>query len=267
MSAFPDLPRALAGSTAYAERGKGEPLLFIHGVGMRAEAWTPQIAEFSSTHRVVALDLIGHGRSALSPVPKDLGDYVAQARGLTEALGLSGVTVIGHSLGALVALGLALDRPGSVRRVAALNAVYCRDAESRHAVEARAAEIASKGDAGDVEVPLRRWFGEAADPRYADVHAAVKGWLLGVNPQGYAAAYRVFAMSDRAHEGRLQGLSMPALFATGPGDPNSTPAMSEAMAAEAPKARAEIIAGARHMMNLVEVDEVNAMLRRFIGDA
>jgi pimeloyl-ACP methyl ester carboxylesterase len=231
---------------------------------MRAEAWTPQIAEFSRDRRVVAMDLIGHGQSAFSPVPNDLRDYVAQAHALTEVLGLSGVTVVGHSLGALVALGLALDHPERIARVAALNAVYCRDAESRRAVEARAAEIEAKGDAGDVEVPLRRWFGEAADPRFTDVHAAVKRWLLGVNPKGYAAAYRIFAVSDRAHAGRLGNLAMPALFATGPGDPNSTPAMSEAMAAEAPRARARIIPGARHMMNLVEVPEMNAMLRRFL---
>ncbi|MGE0210872.1 MAG: alpha/beta fold hydrolase [Parvibaculaceae bacterium] len=264
MSAFPDLPRRFAGTTAYVEEGKGEPLLFIHGVGMRAEAWTPQIAEFSSTHRVIAMDLLGHGQSAVAPRPERLGDYVAQARSLTETLGLSHVTLVGHSLGALVALGFALDHPEATARVAALNAVYCRDAESRRAVEARAAEIASKGDAGDVEVPLKRWFGDASDPRYTDVHAAVKRWLLGVNPEGYAAAYRIFAMSDRAHAGRLPDLAVPALFATGPGDPNSTPAMSQAMAAEAPKARAEIIPGARHMMSLVEVDEVNAMLRRFL---
>lgn len=266
MSAFPDLPRAFAGTTAYAEKGEGEPLLLIHGVGMRAEAWTPQIEEFSKGRRVVALDLLGHGRSALSPVPRGLKDYVAQVHTLVGVLGLGPVAVVGHSLGALVALGFGLDHPGCVSRVAALNGVYRRDAESRRAVEARAAEIASKGDAGDVEVPLKRWFGEATDPRSADVHAAVRGWLLGVNAEGYAAAYRVFAMSDRAHEGRLEGLAVPALFATGPGDPNSTPVMSEAMAAEAPRGRAEIIPGARHMMNLVEVAEVNAMLHRFLGD-
>ncbi|MNU07221.1 hypothetical protein D3C72_2527110 [compost metagenome] len=54
---------------------------------------------------------------------------------------------------------------------------------------------------------------------------------------------------------------------TGEGDPNSSPAMSQAMAALAPHGRAEIVPGARHMMNLTDAAEVNARLLRFIAAA
>ena len=45
------------------DRGAGEPLLLVHGVGLRAEAWQPQIDRFADRFRVIAVDLPGHGES------------------------------------------------------------------------------------------------------------------------------------------------------------------------------------------------------------
>ena len=265
MSAFPALARAIAGGTAYADRGSGEPLVLIHGVGMRAEAWTPQIAHFSRSRRVVALDLPGHGMSAPAPAGATLAHYVDAAAGLIETLDLSRVALAGHSLGALVAIGVALERPDRIASLIAFNAVYCRDPESRRAVERRADEIAASGSVGDVEVPLARWFGTEPDAAAEASREAAGAWLQAVDPAGYAAAYGAFARSDEAHRGRLGALAIPALFATGDLDPNSTPAMSRAMAMAAPRGEALVLEGSRHMMNLVEADAVNAMMDRFLA--
>ena len=63
------LPRKkTAGGTAYHEAGSGEPVVLIHGVGMRLEAWAPQIKSLSGGHRVIAVDMPGHGGSAKLPV-------------------------------------------------------------------------------------------------------------------------------------------------------------------------------------------------------
>jgi flavin reductase (DIM6/NTAB) family NADH-FMN oxidoreductase RutF len=59
---------------------------------------------------------------------------------------------------------------------------------------------------------------------------------------------------------------MPALFATGSLDPNSTPAMALAMAAAAPRGEALILEGQRHMMNLVEPDAINQALRKLLAE-
>ncbi|MGF6478327.1 alpha/beta fold hydrolase [Paraburkholderia sp. JPY419] len=47
----------------YLEQGSGEPLVLIHGVGMQALAWYPQIEGLSSGLRVISVDMPGHGRS------------------------------------------------------------------------------------------------------------------------------------------------------------------------------------------------------------
>ncbi len=244
---------------AWLERGEGEALLLIHGVGLNAEAWAPQIAALSETHRVIALDMPGHGGSALAG--PELADYVDQARALLDHLGLAAANVVGHSMGGLVAIGLALAHPNRVLRLGVLNSVHERSPEARQAVEARAAEIAAHGTCGDIEQPIRRWLGAGETP----LHQQVRGWLSAINPAAYACAYRVFATGDRLFSGRLGALQMPSLFATGADDPNSTPQMAEAMAAAVPRGTAAVLPGQRHMMNLVDPQGTNRLIRDLLS--
>lgn len=237
----------------------GAPVLLIHGVGMRAEAWGPQIVALASDHRVIAVDMPGHGESDALPGDPRLPDYVAWAARVIEALGLGPVSVAGHSMGSLIAGGLAVERPDLVARAALLNGVHRRDATARAAVMARANELAS--GVVEVEAPLSRWFGTDED----DVRDQVAGWLRAVSPTGYAAAYRAFAEGDTVYADRLGQVRCPLLVLTGDGDANSTPAMSKAMATMAPQGRAVVIAGHRHMVNLTAPDAVTAEMKRWLA--
>ena len=96
--------RQSLGGTTFIEAGSGEPLLLIHGVGMNV--WRPQIEAFAATHRVIAIDMLGHGGSVLPPADATLDDYVQQARRLLDDLGIASANVVGHSMGGLVAMGL-----------------------------------------------------------------------------------------------------------------------------------------------------------------
>lgn len=238
--------------------GAGAPVLLIHGVGMRAEAWEPQFAALSTDHLVIAVDMPGHGESDPLPGHPMLPDFVAWAARVVQALGAGPVSVVGHSMGALVAAGLAVEHPDLVQRVALLNAVFRRDAAARSAVLARAAEVGA-GHAG-IEAPLARWFG----PEDGAIRARVAGWLGGVSVAGYAAAYRAFADGDSTYADRLALIGCPLLAMTADGDANSTPAMSRAMADLAPLGRAVVIAGHRHMANLTAPERVTAELRDWL---
>ena len=99
--------RQVRNGIAFLEKGEGEPLLLIHGVGLNAEAWGPQIEALSDTHRVIALDMPGHGGSALTG--GELAAYVAQAVTLLDALGIPSANVVGHSMGAATALAIASE--------------------------------------------------------------------------------------------------------------------------------------------------------------
>lgn len=236
----------------------GPAVLLIHGVGMRAEAWAPQADALATDYRLFAVDMPGHGGSDPLPGQPGLADYVAWAARVIRALDAGPVAVIGHSMGALVAAGLAVDYPDLVTRVALLNGVDVRSPDASAAVRARATEIAA--GKGDITAPLARWFG----PVDSDVRERVAGWLHTVPPAGYAAAYRAFAEGDTVYAGRLAAIRCPVLALTADGDANSTPAMSEAIAARVADGRAVVVAGHRHMVNLTAPDVVTAELRRWL---
>lgn len=250
----------------------GEPLVLIHGVGMCARAWAPQIAALAATHRVFAVDMPGHGvghgvghgngHGRTSPLPDgaSLPDYVAWAARVILSFGCGAVNVAGHSMGALIAGGLAAEYPELIRRVAVLNAVHRRTPEARAAVIARADQIAM-GQI-DIDTPLKRWFSDSAADRA--VRPQVARWLQSVDPAGYAAAYRAFATGDDVYADRWEAITCPALVLTGDGDANSTPDMTRTMAASAPRGRAIVIEGHRHMVNLTAPDRVTAALRDWL---
>ena len=233
--------------TAYRLAGRGPTVVLVHGVGMGQEVWEAQVADLSRDHCVLAYDFLGHGGSDPAPGDADLDDYVTQLERLLDRLDLGPAVVVGHSMGGLVALGLALRRPERVRLLVALNTVFERDPESRRAVEARAAALRERGAAATVEATLDRWFGAAPEGAQAAARATARHLLERVDATGYATAYRVFATADDRFAGRLGDLAVPAVFATGEMDPNSTPSMSRRMAEAAPQGEAVILEeGAAH---------------------
>lgn len=242
--------------TAFAETGSGEPLVLIHGVGMRLEAWAPQMAALGQTHRVIAVDMPGHGESRALPQGAGLEAFVDWISVVLDDLGLGNVSIAGHSMGALIAGGAAATLGKKIARVALLNGVYRRDASARAAVMARAAEI--RDGMIDFDGPLLRWFGE--DSRNSDIYKLTRDWLSSVDPEGYASAYHAFATGDGTYADCWPQIHCPALFLTGSDDPNSTPIMAQAMAQATPAGYAVLIDGHRHMVNLTAPDEVNAIL-------
>lgn len=249
-------PRSEVAGLAAIVEGDGPDILLIHGVGLRAEAFSAQSRALAAHFRVTSLDMPGHGDSPGLNDPRDLSAYVAAlAPTLPDRC-----VVAGHSMGAMLALELAARHPDRVAGVAALNAIYRRSPEAAAAVQARATSLSPPFDH---EPTLTRWFGSEESRE----RAACAEWLGSVEPTGYAAAYRVFALSDGPSDQALQNLACPALFITGADEPNSTPAMSLQMAALAPRGRAEIIAGAAHMMPMTHPAPVNAALLALAREA
>ncbi|MGP9790329.1 alpha/beta fold hydrolase [Roseinatronobacter sp. NSM] len=241
--------------------GQGTPVLLIHGVGLCAEAWAPQFDAFAADHRVIAVDMPGHGASDRLPGTPVLADFVAWAAQVIMALDCGPVAVVGHSMGALIATGLAVEHPQLVSCAALLNPVYQRSAAARAAVMERAAQIAAADF--DPEAPLDRWF----DPEEGELRMLTSQWLRQNSPEGYGAAYRAFAAGDSVYAGRIAQISCPLLALTGANDLNSTPAMATALADAAPFGRAVIIDGHRHMVHLTAPDVVSQELRNWLVPA
>lgn len=245
---------------SYLEAGKGAPLVLIHGVGMNAESWFPQIETLSAHFRVIAVDMPGHGESEAFSRSVALPDYVAWLAEFLNQRPESRFAVAGHSMGALITAGLAIDHPEQVSHAIVISGVYRRSDAARQAVLQRAQELAA-GDA-QLDSPLTRWFGD--DERETALRERVGAWLQQVNVQGYAAAYQAFASGDEVYADRWDEMQCPVLVLTGELDANSNPQMARAMADAAPFGQAMIIANARHMVNLTDADRVSQEMMAFL---
>lgn len=253
--------------TAWSSYGAGNPVVLVHGVGMDQRVWAPQVAALMRTHQVTVYDMLGHGRSVLPAQVADIGDYAQQLRELIAHLGLQRPHIVGHSMGALIALEMGVKHGAECRSITALNGVYCRSVEQRESIIARAEELQRFGKSNNLDGTLERWFGAPVPPELVPAAELSRQLLDAVDWQGYATAYSIFSRSDARHQGLLRNIAVPTLFATGEGDPNSTPAMSAAMHQEVPGSRLEILAGQRHMMCLVAVEQVNTLLSQFMAQA
>ncbi|MFK7753757.1 MAG: alpha/beta fold hydrolase [Sedimentitalea sp.] len=236
------LPRSeLAPGLSGWRAGSGPDLVLIHGVGLRAEAWGALIPLLTPHARLHVIDMPGHGTSAPPDAPGLDGFTPPIANYINQLPGPAGV--VGHSMGAMIALDLAAKLPDRIIHVAALNAIFERSAPATAAVKARAQSLSSTAP-GDPGATLTRWFGPDHN---TDMARACADWLTSCDPASYKAAYTVFATHPGPSRTQLANLTCPALFLTGADEPNSTPQMTHQMADLAPNATAIILENAAHM--------------------
>lgn len=99
------------GRVCYIDEGSGPALLFVHGIGASMTNWAPNIEFFRRGYRVIALDLPGFGKSGFADNDCTVEHFCGAILGLLEHLGVENGSVIGNSLGGLIALHMTLEHP------------------------------------------------------------------------------------------------------------------------------------------------------------
>ncbi len=107
----------------YLERGRGEPLLLIHGLGSTGADWAFQVPALERRFRVIVPDLPGCGHSARPRGGCSIANFAASLWALSDHLGESRINIVGFSMGGAVALEMALQRPDAVGRLALINSL------------------------------------------------------------------------------------------------------------------------------------------------
>lgn len=244
----------------YSVFGCGEPLVFIHGVGMQALAWHPQIEYFKDSYQVIAVNMAGHNGSDSLAEGATLPDFVSWFNDVFDALGLKQATVIGHSMGALIAQGFSIAYPEKVTSLALLNIVSERSKEAQQSVKQRAQKL-HNGET-TIDSTLERWFDN--NPAEANIEKTVKNYLMSVDKMGYFITYNAFAHGDNVYTQEWPSVKCPVLLITGEFDKNSSPDMSEKLGKIIPNGQVKIILGHKHMVNLTAADEINQVIDEWL---
>jgi len=131
----------------YEIHGRGQPLLLLHGGLGSIDMFEPGLPEFAKHRLVIAVDLHGHGRTGLGDRPISLpamGDDMAT---VVKQLGYDSVDVLGYSMGGGVALRMAIQHPGAVRRLVLVSTPFAQDGFFPEMLPQQAAVGAAMADA------------------------------------------------------------------------------------------------------------------------
>ncbi len=245
--------------------GQGPPLVLLHGWAMHGGLWGPVAEDLARGHRVVLVDLPGHGLS-----PPVAAELEAWAAAVEAVLPPEPVRLAGWSLGGLVALALASRLGGRIERLAlvASNPCFVRRPGWPHGVApellADFAAALQSDPAGTVQrfLALQCRGADGGRETLRVLRAALAARPVP-EPAVLAAGLRLLEGTDL--RGRLAALSMPVLFLGGGRDTLVPAAALETAAAGVPRARVEVIEGAGHAPFLSHPEHCAAALEAFFA--
>lgn len=233
--------------------GSGPPVLLLHGFTGTARMWSAQIDAWSVEHRVIAPDLLGHGGS---DAPSDPAAYALeqQADSLADLLMLLEATptdIVGYSMGARLALVLALRQPRSVARLILESpSAGIADEGERSARREADERLAQELERDGIDAFVARWEALPIFAGHADLPADIERHQRAERrrhtPAGLAGSLRGAGQGAMSplHE-RLPLVTTPTLVVAGALDDTGL-ARARTVSDGLPDARLEVIAGAGH---------------------
>lgn len=254
------------------ELGNGNPLILLHGFTGSSQSWWPVLDRFADGHRLIAIDLIGHGQSEAPPNPeryefeRALAD-LAEIAGQLEAVP---ATWLGYSMGGRLALGVALRYPALVSRLIVESASPGIDDATERAARRQAdAALASRIDREGIEAFVEAW---EALPLWSSQHNVAHSALLrqreirlANRPLGLANSLRGMGQgSQPSLWNGLARLEAPTLLIAGELD-NKFAGIASRMAARLPNTTLAIVPGAGHAVHLERPDDYVATVDTFLS--
>jgi 3-oxoadipate enol-lactonase len=257
--------RANGGVIHYRDEGPraGRAIVFINALGADLRIWDDVAALLSRDFRVVRYDKRGHGLSESGPDQYDMADYARDLAGLIESLGVVRATIVGLSIGGLIAQELYRQRPDMFANLALSDtAAKIGDDASW---DARIAAVDAGGVEAIADAVLERWFTADFRTRRADELVGWRTMLVRTPKQGYLAACGALKRADlKVSAGAIKTKT---LCLVGDQDGSTPVALVRETAALISGASFEVIAGAGHIPGIEKPETTAALLARHAEEA
>lgn len=254
---------------AVEDRGRGQPVLLVHGFPLDHAMWEAQIESLGQHYRVIAPDLRGFGRSDPLPAGCAAVTMARFADDLAELLAALGVeapaAVCGLSMGGYVAWEFWRRHRARLGKLILCDTRAAPDTpEARATRFQNAARALAEGTAFLADTLLPRLVAPETLRADAEITARLRQWVTTASPQTVAAALRGMACRSDARPW-LGAIDCPTLVLVGQHDAISPPDEMQALAAQIPRARFEIIPAAGHMAPMENPSATNAALLAFLA--
>lgn len=246
----------------FIAHGEGRPLLLIHGLGAASFVWEPIIEPLGTRRSVVAPDLPGHGRSPAAETPCATA-FADALLTLMHDQGHRSFDVVGNSMGAWIALWMALRAPETVRRVVAVAPAFVFGPPAGISAEelARRAAPATRQDA---TAYLERLSGREPAPK--DIETLLAGKDRVPNPSALLPlAESIVRGEDSLREKDLRAIDAPCLVVHGADDGVVSAAASQRVAECLPCARLLVLDQSGHWPQADQPEAFHTALEGFLG--
>ena len=245
----------------YQRQGTGPDVVLVHGFLGSGKIFASLTTELARRFTVTTLDLPGFGGSYDEPVPDSveaLSDLVADN---VEAIGIRRCAMLGHSLGAWIALEISLRRPRLLEKMVLYGGSpdgICPDRFETY--EASIARIRAQGIEAFSADLTAEWF---RDGRSAERYALARAAGEGANES--AAIKHVESWNAWRTSDRLAQVSTPTLIACGDNDRSTHPDLSIQMWHAINASQLFIIPNAGHIAHLEYPQVFNSTVETFLG--
>lgn len=231
------------------------PLVLIHGMGLDLRVWDA-LMPYLARHRVLRLDLRGHGASDTPAPPYAMGTLIRDVERLTDHFALKDAVVLGAGEGGLIAQGLAVKRLDLVR------AMVLTGSASRFANpavwETRLARLRAEGPDLDVECAQLlgpHWKTSPALPQ-------LRAMLGQSRPEGWQGLAAATATADFYQT--TATLTLPTLILAGSDDRKVPPDLQRELAELVTGSDLQLLRGGGHLAMLTHPNAFSAALISFL---
>ena len=252
---------------AFEDRGRGTPLLFIHGYPLNKRLWNPQLEGLSSSARVIAPDLRGHGESQAVPGTYSMDLLADDCAALLDTLKIKGpVVVCGLSMGGYVSFAFFRRHPDRVAGIILAATRALPDSPEGKVKRDQAANLArEKGIKPVVESLLPKMFSLQNYKNRPELIEQVREIMMNTSLEGITGD--LMGMKERPDSSPfLSEIDKPTLILYGAGDQIVSMSEIENMRSEISGAKVRILPEAGHLLNLEDPEWFNAAIREFLAE-
>jgi pimeloyl-ACP methyl ester carboxylesterase len=248
----------------YLEAGSGDPVILLHGTGGEGARWMPTIKGLASNFRIIALDQIGFGQSDKPLTTYHSGVFAGFLAGFMKAIGVPRATIVGQSMGAAVALHLAVHHPELVERLVLVDGGNYRSASDPPPPPPNwhDRQIANAGTLEESREYLKKLY---YDHSFVTDELVEHNLILRLR-----SAYTIESMQTANARGlgavteeEVRAITAPTLLVWGMNDPLSPVANADKLNAALRKSRKVLIDKAGHYPFLEHADKFNQIVLEF----
>lgn len=249
----------------YEITGEGAPLVFLHGLGASSVIWEDVCSRLDGDFSLLRLDLRGSGRTReFEPAPLSFERWASDVRAVVADAGLERPTLVGHSLGASVALRYTLKWPHEVRALV----LMASDPHLAQLAPRMERTIELIDDVGLSAWVDDHWstnppFSSGSLARSPEILARYRAMVLSNDPDGYRRTCQAIANAQDL-TGQLAHIHVPVLVIAGSEDNRTPSSASRVLAERLPRGRWIELTAVGHTIPYEAPEEAATALVEFL---